>query len=172
MNDNKNFTGLGKALDIDYEQAEIVRDISTDLVEVSTDAILPHKSDIAMNDEEYLREQTKKFIDIGAEIMEGLKNEMKVGSSPRMFEAFAKVQDSIVATISELRELNKNAASIKIAKDKKEVQIGTLNVQNNNTLNSMKMSSSDLNKMLKVAESESQLNLIDAKFDLSREKLI
>lgn len=126
-----------------------------------------------MADHDFVREELKKVIEETSEVANNIKNEIKEGVAPRVIEVFAKLQDSRIKAIQELRETNKLKTDNRIKEEELKKGItkspfggfGGL-TQNNITVNNgtQPMASKDLLKLVKEAKTATNFEQIDDTF--------
>lgn len=133
--------------------------------------IIDPEADIkfGMADHNFVRDELKKVINETSEVANNIKNEIKEGCPPRVIEVFAKLQDSRIKAIQELRDTNKLKTDNKIKEEELKkgisknpfVGLGGL-TQNNITVNngSAPMASKDLLRLVKEAKTATQFEEI------------
>jgi len=104
-------------------------------------------------------------------VLATLQEDIKIGSQPRMFEVYATLSKSVLDGIKELRDLNMDIENLKIKKEAMSLkqQIARKSPDNGgNTTNNVNLmlSGKDLFSMLNKAKLDSELNEIDAEFDV------
>jgi hypothetical protein len=100
--------------------------------------------------------------------MDKLQQDIKIGTAPRMFEVYATLANSKLTGIKELRELKKVVLETKI-----KLRLGLDGNGDpvrpdvkNLTVNNFNMSSAQLDEFIKGVKANSELNMIDTKFNV------
>jgi len=165
---NKNFKGLNDKLGTDYVDKDyalkVIKDIKNEVKEmnvVKSELTSMISKPLILQDQEFLREQSKSLLLNARTVLQRLEKDLKIGSDSRMFEAWAKSVDSVVKLLAELRTLN-----VDIAKLDKEVDTKKDNILNKK----MNLSMGALFDMISNAEKNNQTNKIDADFKIVDEK--
>jgi len=168
-NEQEAFANLESKLNTAFESE--TKDISTTIAEIKQEiAVVEEKknslvnireSPMIMQDQEYIRAELKTLLVDSRIILQKLSSNIKVGSSSKDYEAYAKMISSISNVVKELRELNRNVVDLK-------VQSGKLD---NNILNKkISLTADQLLQMIEKAKMGNQLQAIDAKFTVTEEE--
>jgi len=168
-NEQEAFANLESKLNTAFESE--TKDISTTIAEIKQEiAVVEEKknslvnireSPMIMQDQEYIRAELKTLLVDSRIILQKLSSNIKVGSSSKDYEAYAKMISSISNVVKELRELNRNVVDLK-------VQSGKLD---NNILNKkISLTADQLLQMIEKAKTGNQLQAIDAKFTVTEEE--
>jgi hypothetical protein len=167
---NSGFEGLDDALDIDYDVDKEIDEVATrtEKLEKSKYEIAKKPRDeINISDQEYLVMELKMIIANSRNILEVLEQDIKIGTQPRYHEVYATLTKSVIDGLKELRELNQSVANLEIQKEKLELKKvnpnGSMQI---GTQVNMNLTGKDLFKMIKQAKSESELNVIEADFEI------
>jgi hypothetical protein len=165
---------------IDFQIKQTQKEISTIIAEKKElTAEIENLPQITIRDREYIENKTKVMITRCENMMDQLEESFKptvndegkiqINFSLYGVDVYAKLVNSVASQVRELRELNRMAMGIDvinteayIVSKKKEP------VQETNT--TIKMTSSDLLKLIKEAGASNQLNAIDAEFDVINQK--
>lgn len=121
------------------------------------------KPDLTLQDQQFMQNELYKMIADISTVTEVLKNDLKQGSRASSYEAYAKLVNSGRELISELRELNKTIVDINIAQRTPQQQFNTVN-------NVVVMTGDQMLDKILEARSKSQINAVEAKFDITSEK--
>lgn len=113
-----------------------------------------------MRDQEYLLYELKDLISCSKEALSKLHSTLKPGISSRAFEVYAKLADAITSQLRELRELNKAILDLMMFSPggKDSGESGTL-----------QLTGEQLIDLVKKAREGSEMNRIDAVFDVVEE---
>ena len=116
-----------------------------------------------IEDKEYIQKEIKIIVENGKLVLEKVAKDIKIGANPRQIEVYAKLMDSVINGLSQLRELNR------IVSDK-EFMMGNFNNNEEKVNVNIKMSGKDLLNMINDAKENSQLNAIDTDFEIEEIK--
>ena len=158
------FEEFEKAMNIDSSitSASLV-DLENHISEIETrkNALIQKQSTTPkiFEDQQFLREELRELIQSAIVIKNKLAADLKIGSAPRAYEVYAKLLDSIGNQYRALLDLNRaifNAQleAKKISNEKEEKK------------DTISMTSSQLLRMIKEAEEQSELKEIDAEFEV------
>lgn len=160
---NNPFKGLDETFDTSYDEKETkkqVAKIEDSIKEIDTKKKDLKKNLVVMNDVPYIKEELMTLISSSKNILEKLEDDIKVGSPARMYEVYATLLNSITNELKELRQLNYDAAQLEIEQNKKK-SLSELN-PNDKVL----LSSDALLDMISTASRQSEMNRIDADFEI------
>lgn len=123
-----------------------------------------------IQDKEFMELELKTSINDMKNVLATLQEDIKIGSQPRMFEVYATLSKTVLDGIKELRDLNMDIENLKIKQEamglKKQIASNSqTSPATTNNLNVM-LSGKDLFNMLNKAKVDSELNEIDAEFDV------
>jgi len=185
----QSFFSIGEALDAEFvEEAsmeEIDEQIQTEFSSVIDDDDLKSKSNDLMTnvqqevadintkkeeietalttarikDSNFLEKEIKGLILSSKRVLETLEKDIKIGAPPRMYEVYATMVNAITGQYKELRSLNESIAKF-VLENKKQ------NLDEVKEDHKMVLSSNDALDMYMKAKENSQLNAVDADFDL------
>jgi len=185
----QSFFSIGEALDAEFvEEAsmeEIDEQIKTEFASVIDDEDLKSKSNDLManvqqevadintkkeeietalttariKDSNFLEKEIKGLILSSKRVLETLEKDIKIGAPPRMYEVYATMVNAITGQYKELRSLNESIAKF-VLENKKQ------NLDEVKEDHKMVLSSNDALDMYMKAKENSQLNAVDADFDL------
>jgi len=126
----------------------------------------------ALEDKEYLEFELKSLIASNQNIKSRLEDElMKQGTKASMFEVYTLVCNTIQNALRELRQLNRDIVDIAIAERRmtvRETEVGVSKNQISGPVtvnNSYILNSNDIDKMIRDAQQNSQLNSIEVDFE-------
>jgi len=130
------------------------------------------KKAFSLEDKEYLEFELKSLIASNQNIKTRLEDElMKQGTKASMFEVYTLVCNTIQNALRELRQLNRDIVDISIAERRMTVRETETGVTKNQITgpvtvnNSYILNSNDIDKMIREAQQNSQLNAIEVNFD-------
>lgn len=116
-----------------------------------------------LEDKEYIQEKIKVIIETGETVLSKVSQDIKIGSNPKQIEVYAKLIDSVVNALSQLRELNKVVSD-------KQLLVGDFNSGDNNKEVNFKLTGKELLNMINSAKENSQLNAVDTDFEIEEIK--
>lgn len=112
----------------------------------------------SIEDKEYLQFELKNLIQNGVNTLEKLSEDIKIGSSPRTHEVYFNGLGAVRELLKELKELNLDDLNVSKESPKESVV--------NNTQINFNLTSSNILDMIKKAKETSEMNKIEAKFDI------
>jgi hypothetical protein len=118
------------------------------------------KSNIRIEDEEYLKTEIKSLMWTSKSVLERLESDIKIGSEARMYEVFGGLVNSLTMLMKELRNLNESIIKIKLEQNSKK----TLSELGQN--DKIALSSNQLAEMILAASEKSEFNKIEADFEI------
>jgi hypothetical protein len=153
------FEGLSEKLNTSYietsaspsMQLKKIEDKKNELIE------LTKKDELSIQDEKYINDGLKELIEVGSNVFNTVASEVKFGVADRKIEVFAKLLDSMTNTIRELREFNK------MIEDMRMLRNGLNPIKEEGRL---QISAKDLADIVREASQNSELNRIDATFEV------
>lgn len=136
------------------------------------------KKAFSLEDKEYLEFELKSLIASNQNIKARLEDElMKQGTKASMFEVYTLVCNTIQNALRELRQLNRDIVDVAIAERRmtvRETEVGVTKNQISGPVtvnNSFIMDSNTIDKMIRDAQQNSQLNAIEVNFEEDRENV-
>ncbi len=155
---NQVFDNLAKSFDSSYKEENIDK-LSTEIqvFEDKKKQLVDSSKKIEFGDKNFLKEEVKDVIGIGKAVLDKLSNELKIGSPPRMYEVCAKMLESVISGLKELRELNKTIYEIEAAPTDGEKGKPNVNITFTGT-------GKDLLDMISSAKDKNELDRVDADF--------
>jgi hypothetical protein len=169
------FEALNDALNVDYDVDKEIENINAQSERFSAirKEISDKEKNTELEDKEYLEFELKTLIANNRRVLDILEQDIKIGTKPRYHEVYATLTKSVLDGIRELRELNKTIADIKFQKEKLEVR----KMQNSLPSTQMahvnfQLTGKDLFDMINIAKRSSQLNAVDAVFEVDSAAVI
>lgn len=167
---NTGFEGLDDALETTYDPDKTLEDANNSIQKYET-AKVAVISETTLADKEFMELELKSSIHTMKTVLSVLQEDIKIGSQPRMFEVYATLSKSVLDGIKELRDLNMDIENLKIKQEairiKRMLAEPKANGSNGgNQTNVMILGGNDLFNMINSAKQNSQLNEIDAEFDV------
>ncbi|MFW6281858.1 MAG: hypothetical protein ACOC1O_03575 [bacterium] len=162
------FEGLTSAFNINDEEKleknieKVEKDIKT--IESKKELVKARADNLAVfGDQEWIRTELKTLIMSARTVMAKVEEDMKIGMGDRRIEVYAKLLESIGRQYSQLLELNKSIFDA-------QVKSGKVDIENIGD-NKISLSSDQLLDMINKASERSQLNSIDAEFEIKEENI-
>lgn len=165
------FENLNDALGSDYnvdEELEAIDEKTKNFEEIKN-KIANRESGNEIEDKEYLELELKTLISNSQRIMNILEQDIKIGSKPRYHEVYATLAKSVLDGIKELRELNQTIANLKLQKEKLEIRKLQNGIDAKPTQVNFNLSGRELFKMVEAAKKSSELNSVNAEFEIHSE---
>jgi len=169
MSDNGVFDKIAKKLNTEFkeenpEKTKTIEKISTDIQEFEDkkNELIESTKNQTLEDKNYLQTEIKGIVDCGKNVLEKLQNEIKVGSSARIYEVYADLMNSVINGLKELRELNKTVYDIETINDDLGQTSKPANIN-------IVMDAKELLKHINDAKQKNELNAIDAEFTVEGE---
>lgn len=169
------FEGLDEAFDTEFEEDTIFTDSIpeddkvTTAIAVREPVQLPEKvvtdDDKTLRDTDYVAHEIKCLIQSSKSVLDRLDSDIQIGSQPRMYEVYSQLTNSITAQLKELRQLGESVAKIKIDQGKQKLE----DIGNNDKI---QLTSEQLLDMLDKAKERSEINEIEADFDIQDEDML
>lgn len=170
---NEHYESLNRTFEMDFKDHEstentikVVESMANSSKELQK-VIEEQRYNLA--DRDYLIEQLKDLYDVQKYALESLSETLRVGAPPRAYECFATLSNSLAETLKTIMMTNKITTDYKVQENKEE----RLKAKGNGPTtvnNNLMISSSELLKLLNNAKQNSQLNSIEAKFNLEEAK--
>jgi len=188
----KTFHNLSDALDTDYEEELTEKKLDeefnnsfksaskiSDIKQQSTDAFELIESEIheidlkkddlqnqlmvaKIRDVDFLTHEIKSLILSSKRVLNTLEKDIKIGSAPRMYEVYASLLNAITSQYKELRQLNEAVAKF-IIENKKQ------NLDEVKEEHKMVMNSTDMLNMFMDAKNNSEIETLDADFEITED---
>jgi hypothetical protein len=169
---NEQFENLNNALNTEFQvnnkdkMIQQIQDLKNQIQKLENNKSESSSDDnLKVKDENFLTKQLQELIINSRLMLTKLEEEIKVGSPPKMWEVYAKLQDSLSNQIKELRELNKLSTNLEIEKIKNKVT-SWKNLQEGQKI---ALTPSQLSELVDNAKKNSQLNKIDTEFKIEEE---
>lgn len=148
--------------DIDENIKEVQKDLQElesrkEVVEVKA------KQPVIFQDQNFIRSELKTLIMSARTVQYKVEQDMKIGMDNRRIEVYSKLIESIGKLYTSLLELNKTIFDA-------QVQTGQVDVTNIGN-NKISLSSEQLLDMINKASEGSQMNKIDAEFEIENENI-
>lgn len=162
---NTGFEGLDDALGTEYQNSNATDKAAQTAKKL--DALSKKKnSDITLEDKEYMAFEIKTMIEDSRRVLDILEQDLKIGAQPRSFEVYATLTKAVLDGVKELRELHNNIEQLKLSKEKLELKRTSTEMIAGQPNVSIKLTGPELFKMINDAKSNSELNRIDAEFEI------
>lgn len=159
---NESFEKLNNLFDTESGITENLKEVKNELQTINQkkneikEIVQKNEVGFSIEDQGFLIEATKKLMESTDNVMQKLEQDIKIGSSPRMYEVFSFLANSKVNQLRELRELYKMILEMSIFNEEDS------NKSKNE--NDVSMTATDLLKVIKEAQKSSSLNAIEATF--------
>jgi len=162
------FEGLTSAFNInDDDLKKMIEDVDRDmsLIEKKKSEIeLKSQSPLTLlQDQEFLRIELRSLIMSARTVMYKVEQDIKIGTDNRKIEVYATLIEAIGKQYTSLLELNKTIFNA-------QVEVGALDIRNIGN-NKISLSSEQLLDMINKAKEQSELNKIDANFEIEDENI-
>ena len=165
------FDKIAKNLNTSFKEEKPAK--GKEIVEISTDIkefeekkneLIKSAKQNTIEDKSYLQTEIKDVVGCGKNVLDKLQEEIKVGSSPRIYEVYATLMNSVICGLKELRELNKTVYDIEtIRNDLDEGGPKTTNVN-------IVMDAKELLQHITDATKNNELNAVEADFSVQGEE--
>jgi hypothetical protein len=116
-----------------------------------------------IEDKEWLQYEIKDLMSNGKLVLQKLQADLKIGCSPRMYEVYASLMNSVIMSQKELRELNKMVYDIEL------FQVDP-NEGKSKTQVNINLTGKELLAMINNAKDNSQMNSVSTEFTIEKEK--
>jgi len=163
------FEGLTSAFNINDDDlkkmiSEVDKDMS--LIETKKSEIeLKVKSPTSLlQDQEFLRTELRSLIMSARTVMYKVEQDIKIGTDNRKIEVYSGLIEAIGKQYTSLLELNKTIFNA-------QVEVGAVDIKNIGANNKISLSSEQLLDMINKASEGSQMNAIEATFEVEDEHL-
>jgi hypothetical protein len=154
---SKKFLSVVGGNDVNHLMENIgneVRDITLKTEQLSNSLTIAR-----IHDAEFLEREMKSVMLSSRRVLETVEKDIKIGSSPRSVEVYSGLITAITGQFKELRNLNESMAKL-VLENKKQ------NLDEVKEDHKMILSSNDALDMYMNARTNSQMNSIDADFDI------
>ena len=161
------FEELNSAFDMDDDSFnKIIKEVNDDmqLIEVKKNEIVTKaNTEPVFQDQEFIQTELRSLIMSARTVMYKVEQDIKIGADSRKIEVYAKLVESIGKQYQSLMELNRNIFDA-------QVKSGDVDI-NNIGNNKISLSSEQLLDMMIKAGENSQMNAIEAKFEINDENI-
>ena len=169
------FNALDESFGVESDMSSLVElgEVTTELSELSTRCVNNSLVDSVDDATEFiaLRDDLIKAITRGDRMLDIMDEQVLVGVPASTIEAVAALQTSVTAMRKELRMLLKDKADIGLKLVKIEADANRDGAINNPRVKgSVSMSPTDLMEMLEIAKGASNMNAVDAEFEVQEVK--
>ena len=160
------FEGLTSAFNInDDDLKKMIKDVDRDMsiIETKKTAIetISKLPTALFQDQEFIRTELRSLIMSARTVMYKVEQDIKIGTDNRKIEVYATLIEAIGKQYNSLLELNKTIFEA-------QVKTGTVDIKNIGD-NKISLSSEQLLDMINKANEGSQMNAIEAKFEIEDE---
>ena len=159
------FEGLTSGFDVgdfDEKVEEVKKDITT--IEQKKSIIeAKAKSPAVFEDQEFIQTELRSLIMSARTVMYKVEQDIKIGADNRKIEVYAKLLESIGKQYTSLLELNKHIFDA-------QVTMGQVDIENIGD-NKISLSPEHLLDMINKAKENSQMNAIEADFEVDDEHI-
>jgi hypothetical protein len=164
-NENGIFQQLEDTLDVDYEREVFKAESDLQEIEEKKQELMSivdntNSREITLQDYGFMNKELKSLVENTKKVLEVLYGQLKVGAPSRAFEVYSTLTNSVTAQLKELRELNKTVLMLNPMMNQSEPTDD----------GNIKMSAKQLADLISKAKDNSELNKIDADFDLIQEE--
>lgn len=156
------FEGLDEALNTEYkEESKTLQEYKQDAKEIEErkNQFIAKQENMIFEDRTYLRDELKDIIKSAKSVLEKLKKDIKIGTDSKKYEAYAKVLEAIGKQYYSLLDLNRYAFEA-------YVEAHQIHPTENKKSNKIEMDANQLLDLINKAKEDSQMNEIDAHFDV------
>lgn len=161
--------GISKALNTTYKTEDIKKNLPVIKQTINEVAEVNKNPDrLVLEDKIYLRDQLKTVIETMQASKSFLENEItRPPAHPSLIQSFSILCEQLVNAIKELRVLNMDIINTELAQRRLEqnYQIKTGNTTNNIQNNVYMLDSKSLDEMIKNAEQNRKIDMIDVDFE-------
>lgn len=169
---NSSEQGLAEAFDIELTKKGI-DDSSVKIKQITTDL---SEQKYKLEDKQYIQEELKMLIESNKNVLYTLGNQCKMGASPRMYEVYSTLSNSITNNLMDLAKLNQLVTDYQVTEDnlvqkeksnrtKQEmIRMSRQNAQSESTLiqnNTYNFTSNDMLNMLSKIDIEKKITTTD-----------
>jgi hypothetical protein len=153
------FEGLTDGFEVD-EFEKNVEKVQTDLnlIETKKNEIAAKVQAPIFQDQEFIQTELRTLIMSARTVFHKVEQDIKIGADNRKIEVYAKLLESIGKQYTSLIELNKHIFDAR-------VQMGNVDIENIGN-NKISLSSEQLLDMINKAKEGSEMNKIDAHFEV------
>jgi len=160
------FDGLTSAFDMDEQFDKAVEEVSKDIKVIdSQKKVLETKANNIelFEDKNFIQTELKSLIMSARTVMYKVEQDIKIGCSDRRVEVYAKLVETIGKQYQSLMELNKNIFEAGL-------QVGEMGIGDIGN-NKISLTSDQLLDMINKASANSQMNEIEATFEVHDENI-
>ena len=169
---NSSEQGLAEVFDIELTKKGI-DDSSVKIKRITTDL---SEQKYKLEDKQYIQEELKMLIESNKNVLYSLGNQCKMGASPRMYEVYSTLSNSITNNLMDLAKLNQLVTDYQVTEDnlvqkeksnrtKQEmIRMSRQNTQSESTLiqnNTYNFTSNDMLNMLSKIDIEKKITNTD-----------
>jgi hypothetical protein len=154
------FKGLTSAFNFDQEVENVEKDIQQIEEKKNEIAQVVHSPAI-IQDQNFIQDELKALIMSANVVKAKVEKDIKIGAKDRTIEVYAKLVESIGKQITSLAELNKDVFKLALESGQADIT----NIGNNK----ISMTSDQLLDMIEAAKDRSEMNKIDAEFEIKDE---
>ena len=147
--------------DLKLKSVDVVENIQREVININTrkDEIENALTTARIKDSNFLEKEIKGLILSSKNVLETLEKDIKIGAAPRMYEVYATLLNAITGQYKELRNLNESIAKF-VIENKKQ------NLDEVKEDHKMMMNSNDALDLYMAAKEASQMDSIEADFDI------
>ena len=147
--------------DLKFKSNDVMGDIQREVININTrkDEIETALQTARIKDSNFLETEIKGLILSSKTVLQTLERDIKVGAAPRMYEVYATLLNAITGQYKELRNLNESIAKF-VIENKKQ------NLDEVKEDHKMLLNSNDALDMYMAAKEASQMDTINAEFDI------
>ena len=154
--------GLNKQFETSFEESVVKVENEIKAVEERKNEIseIVEGKHLTLQDQEFLRDEIKSLIETTTMVMNQLRDDLKIGSPPRLYEVFSTLANSKIAQLKELRELEKTIMNAQLFSP----DIDGGNGKNKAGKSEITMTGSALLDLIKEAKEKNTMDKVDAEF--------
>jgi hypothetical protein len=168
--DEKLNTKFESILEEEKNKLDVIRDKQVDVQNIIED-----EREITLEQKEFMINELKDMLESSNDVLTTLKNELKVGTGPRMWEVYSTLVNARTEQMKEMRSLSSQIAKIKIMDNElklKKIDTALKIDKNKRSLEgddsgevtltkTWKLKGSDLQSIIQNARRDSELNQIE-----------
>ena len=160
MDQETGFEGLDEILGTKFESNVLTTPPAdkTELVEMA------EKEKTLEEERSFLAGRIAELMEEAKNVSEILRSDIKIGAKASQYEVYAALSNTILECIKEMNKLTMDKEKLKLEREKFEHKVSKSNQPNLNVNASLKLSSSDLFKLMENAKKESSLNSVEADY--------
>jgi len=158
---SEEFDSVIKNKDLRNDTNDLMANIKEEVnsIEIRKDFIEDALVSAKISDASFLEREIKSLIVSSKKVLETLEKDIKVGASPRMYEVYATLLGAITSQYKELRNLNESVAKFYLENKK-------YTLEETKEERKMMLTSDDMLSMYIQAKQSSNMDAIDADFDI------